>query len=87
MLKYGIICLLCILGNYLAAEVDHDTTFDPMRHKLRGATDQVYHLIVDCDALESVHTIFELESTTIQRSDQMVPRWVSCPSGVYHDGS
>ena len=65
---------LYTLGNYLAAEVDHDTTFDPMRQKLRGAFDVVYHLIVDCDALESVHTIFELESTTIQRSDQMVPR-------------
>ena len=52
-------------------------TYDPMRQKLRGASDVVYHLMVDSDGLESVHTIFELESTTIQRSDQMVPRCVT----------
>ncbi len=45
-----------------------------MRQKLRGASDIVYHLVVDTDAMEPIYTIFELESTTIQRSDQMVPR-------------
>ena len=63
-------------GRYLAAEVDHDTTFDPMRQKLRGTSDIVYHLTVDHDDLEPVHTIFELDPTTIQKSNQMVPRYL-----------
>ena len=62
-------------GRYLAAEVDHDTSFDPTRQKLRGASDMVYHLVVDSEEMEPVYTIFELESTTIQRTDQMVPRY------------
>lgn len=61
-------------GRYLAAEVDHDTSFDPTRQKLRGASDMVYHLVVDSEDMEPVYTIFELESTTIMRTDQMVPR-------------
>ncbi len=61
-------------GRYLAAEIDHDTTSDIMRQKLRGASDIVYHLVMDTDAMEPIYTIFELESTTIQRTDQMVPR-------------
>ena len=63
-------------GRYLATEIDHDTTFDPMRQKLRGASDVVYHLVMDSDAMEPIYTIFELESTTIQRTDQTVPRHV-----------
>ena len=61
-------------GYYLAAEVDNDTTFDPMRQKLRGTTDNVYHLTVATDTTEPLFTIFELMSTTISRMDQMVPR-------------
>ena len=61
-------------GRYLAADVDHDTTFDPMRQKLRGASDQVFHLVVDPEAMEPLYTIFELMSTTISRTDQTVPR-------------
>ena len=61
-------------GYYLAAEVDHDVTYDPMRQKLRGTTDIVYHLTVATDYAEPLFTIFELTSTTISRVDQMVPR-------------
>ena len=68
---------LChISGSYLAAEVDHDTTFDPMRQKLRGTSDMVYHLAVDPNARKSKHTIFELDSTTIQKGNQMIPRYL-----------
>jgi len=63
-------------GRYLAAEVDHDTTFDPMRQKLRGTSDIVYHLTVDHDDLEPMYTIFELDPTTIQKSNQMVLRYL-----------
>ncbi len=61
-------------GRYLAAETDSDTSFDPMRQKLRGASDQVFHLVLDNDAMEQFYTIFELVSTTVSRTDQMVPR-------------
>ncbi len=61
-------------GFYLTADIDHDTTFDPMRQKLRGNTDNVFHLSVSSDSMEPVYTIFELTSTTISRTDQMVPR-------------
>lgn len=61
-------------GYYLAAEVDHDTTYDPMRQKLRGTTDNVYHLTVATDTTEPLFTIFELMSTTISRTDETVPR-------------
>ncbi|XP_064398624.1 inositol 1,4,5-trisphosphate receptor type 2-like isoform X2 [Halichondria panicea] len=61
-------------GRYLAAETDTDTSFDPMRQKLRGASDQVFHLVLDTEAMEQFYTIFELVSTTVSRTDQMVPR-------------
>ena len=61
-------------GRYLAAEVDDDTTIDPMRQKLIGASDQVFHLVVDTENMEQLYTIFELTSTTISKTDQMVPR-------------
>ena len=61
-------------GRYLAAEVDDDPTIDPMRQKLVGASDQVFHLVVDTENMEQLYTIFELTSTTIARTDHMVPR-------------
>ena len=61
-------------GRYLAVEADSDTTFDPMRQKLRGALDQVFHLVLDTEAMEPLYTIFEVVSTTVSRTDQMVPR-------------
>jgi len=61
-------------GYYLAAEVDNDTTFDPMRQKLRGTSDNVYHLTVATDTTEPLFTIFNLTSTTMSPVDHMVPR-------------
>ena len=61
-------------GHYLAAEVDTDKTFDPVRHKLRGQMDDVYHLVVDSKNTETMLTIFELEATTIEQTDQTVPK-------------
>jgi inositol 1,4,5-triphosphate receptor type 1 len=61
-------------GHYLAAEVDHDSTLDPVRQKLRGQMDTVYHLTVDDNNTETWLTIFELEATTIQQTDQTVPK-------------
>ena len=61
-------------GHYLAAEVDNDNTPDPVRQKLRGQMDTVYHLTVDANNTETWLTIFELEATTIQQTDQTVPK-------------
>ena len=61
-------------GHYLAAEVDTDKTCDPVRHKLRGQMDDVYHLVVDSKNTETMLTIFELEATTIEQTDQTVPK-------------
>ena len=63
-------------GHYLAAEVDHDMTVDPVRQKLRGQMDTVYHLTVDDNNTETWLTIFELEATTFQQTDQTVPKCV-----------
>ena len=58
---------------YLAAKEDSDSTHDPTRAKLRGSTtDAVYYLCNDPD--EPIYTIFEIDSTTIQPSDGLVPR-------------
>ena len=64
-------------GHYLAAEVDHDSTSDPVRQKLRGQMDTVYNLTVDDKNTETWLTIFELEATTIQQTDQTVPKYAS----------
>lgn len=63
-------------GSYLAAEVDYDTTDDPMRSKLRGEpADLVYSLSSVSNAYNPDHsTIFELDETTITNSDSLVPR-------------
>ena len=61
-------------GCYLAATEDHDPTPDPNRAKLRGSSDTVFYLLPCEDAEVSIWTLFELEATTIQRSDETVPR-------------
>lgn len=61
---------------YLAAREDPDPTPDPIRLKLRGAeSDPVYYLCSDEDVPdEPIYTLFELDSTTIQPHDGLVPR-------------
>jgi hypothetical protein len=58
-------------GLYLAASVDNDTSIDPTREKLRGS-ENVYHLVTSYDG--NIWSVFELDSTTLQRSDSPVPR-------------
>ncbi|KXJ16906.1 Inositol 1,4,5-trisphosphate receptor type 1 [Exaiptasia diaphana] len=59
-------------GDYLAAEVDDDPTKDTQRLKLK-ASGQVFHLIPVPHGNE-IASIFELDPTTLTRSDALVPR-------------
>ena len=73
-------------GKYLAAAVDNDTTEDSNRNKLRGS-ENVYHLVTSNDG--NIWTLFELNSTTIERLDQPIPRYTptatptATPTGTY----
>ncbi|OTF74873.1 inositol 1,4,5-trisphosphate receptor type 1-like protein, partial [Euroglyphus maynei] len=59
-------------GQYLAAEIDEDDTYDSMRSKLQG-TGPVYQL-VSVPANYDIASIFELDATTLTRSDDLVPQ-------------
>src|SRR5690606_11496366 len=59
-------------GQYLAAEIDEDNTYDPMREKLRGSG-SVYQLI-SVPANHDIASIFELDATTLTRTDDLVPQ-------------
>ncbi|XP_066920904.1 inositol 1,4,5-trisphosphate-gated calcium channel ITPR1-like isoform X2 [Clytia hemisphaerica] len=59
-------------GRYLAAEVDESQHKDSNRLKLRG-TGQVYHLTCVSNP-NDLATIFELDPTSAQRVDDMVPK-------------
>ncbi|XP_048589146.1 inositol 1,4,5-trisphosphate receptor isoform X2 [Nematostella vectensis] len=59
-------------GDYLAAEADDDNTKDATRHKLKGS-DPVFHL-VPAPHGNDIASIFELDPTTLTRSDSLVPR-------------
>ncbi|KAH3893900.1 hypothetical protein DPMN_018052, partial [Dreissena polymorpha] len=59
-------------GAYLAAEIDNDPTEDPTRNKLRG-TSQVYCL-VSVPHGHDIATLWELDPTTMTRTDTLVPR-------------
>ena len=60
-------------GQYLAAEIDDDDTPDTMRDKLRGLEKNVYHLI-PVPASYDLASIFELDATTLNRSDNLIPQ-------------
>ncbi|KAL5013970.1 hypothetical protein ScPMuIL_008240, partial [Solemya velum] len=61
-------------GHYLAAEVDNDSTPDAMRTKLRGGVTTPVYCLVSVPHGYDVATIFELDHTTINRTDTLVPR-------------
>jgi inositol 1,4,5-triphosphate receptor type 1 len=61
-------------GSYLAAEVDYDTTEDPMRYKLRGDSKDLVYTLVSVTSAFDRSTIFELDETTITMQDAAVPR-------------
>ncbi|KAK7867408.1 hypothetical protein R5R35_003837 [Gryllus longicercus] len=61
-------------GQYLAAEIDDDDTFDSMRNKLRDPQGgPVYHL-VSVPHSNEIATLFELDATTHMRGDSLVPQ-------------
>ncbi len=63
---------------YLAAKEDSDISFDPMRNKLRGEEqNSVYclHVCSEQSVNEDIYTLFEIDSTTIQPHDGLVPRY------------
>jgi len=61
-------------GSYLAAQVDHDTTEDLMRSKLRGEPNDLVFSLISADNAFNPATIFELDETTITSHDAPVPR-------------
>ncbi|CAG2100807.1 unnamed protein product [Medioppia subpectinata] len=61
-------------GQYLAAEVDEETTSDLMRNKLRGGPDQRVFQLVSVPHSYDIASIFELDPTTQSRGDDLVPQ-------------
>lgn len=61
-------------GQYLAAEVDDDTTPDTMREKLRGSPDSPVYVLITVDEPSDVSSLFELDATTTIRDDDLVPQ-------------
>ncbi|XP_022242608.1 inositol 1,4,5-trisphosphate receptor type 1-like [Limulus polyphemus] len=61
-------------GQYLAAEVDDDSTSDPMRSKLRGSPGVQVYCLVSVPHSNDIASIFELDATTLTRGDDLVPQ-------------
>lgn len=62
-------------GCYLAAEIDVDTSEDPMRSKLRGSPDQPVYFLIANSSPSNPNTIFQFEDTTISSAhDSMIPK-------------
>ncbi|CAF1038569.1 unnamed protein product [Didymodactylos carnosus] len=60
-------------GQYLAAEVDNDQTFDATRQKLRGPPGMPVFALVPIPHGYDISSIFELDPTTITRNEEAVP--------------
>ncbi|CAF1314468.1 unnamed protein product [Adineta steineri] len=60
-------------GQYLAAEVDLDLTFDLTRQKLRGTSSTPVFALVPIPHGYDISSIFEFDPTTITRNEDAVP--------------
>lgn len=60
-------------GQYLAAEIDDDSTYDAMREKLRGNQDSRVYQLISVPHSYDIASIFELDATTLTRGDDLVP--------------
>uniref|UniRef100_A0A4W3IXG4 Inositol 1,4,5-trisphosphate receptor n=1 Tax=Callorhinchus milii TaxID=7868 RepID=A0A4W3IXG4_CALMI len=58
-------------GNYLAAEVGGNV---PLRNRIRSAQEKVMYTLVSVPDGNDISSIFELDTTTLQRGDSLVPR-------------
>ncbi|XP_071082812.1 inositol 1,4,5-trisphosphate-gated calcium channel ITPR1-like isoform X3 [Haliotis cracherodii] len=61
-------------GQYLAAEVDNDPTVDTTRQKLQGLPTSAVYCLVSVPHGHDIASIFELDPTTMTRTDTLVPR-------------
>ncbi|KAL4226234.1 Inositol 1 [Mactra antiquata] len=61
-------------GQYLAAEIDNETTYDPTRQKLRGSPSAHVYCLVSVPHGHDIATLWELDPTTMTRTDTLVPR-------------
>ncbi|XP_053377799.1 inositol 1,4,5-trisphosphate receptor type 1-like isoform X4 [Mercenaria mercenaria] len=61
-------------GQYLAAEIDNDPRIDPTRQKLRGSPIANVYCLVSVPHGHDIATLWELDPTTMTRSDTLVPR-------------
>ncbi|CAF2948187.1 unnamed protein product [Rotaria sp. Silwood2] len=59
-------------GQYLAAEVDNDQTFDATRQKLRGTSSTPVFALIPIPHAYDISSLFELDATTITRNDDPV---------------
>ncbi|CAF1230291.1 unnamed protein product, partial [Rotaria sordida] len=60
-------------GQYLAAEVDNDQTFDVTRQKLRGSSTTPVFALIPIPHAYDISSLFELDPTTITRNEDPVP--------------
>uniref|UniRef100_A0A8D3DLA4 Inositol 1,4,5-trisphosphate receptor n=1 Tax=Scophthalmus maximus TaxID=52904 RepID=A0A8D3DLA4_SCOMX len=58
-------------GNYLAAENDTDTVFSKRKHQ---AAEKIAFTLVSVPHGSDIASLFELDATTLQRADCLVPR-------------